>query len=152
MSGGSGARIQMMKQQADSVTTVATPVSGTKYEWLSGESGAGAALGTQKNCRILGASISVTWAVTQPTPIEIHFTVDDEPITFSKADPTTATAYIARELSLTQPALTQVFTLSIGTVQAFLLEGRSVKVECEITWATTQPTNLKMRVKWAKIP
>ena len=154
MSGGSGARIQMMQHQDDSVTIVAAPVSGTKYEWRAGASGAGAALGTQKNVRIIGIAIKVTWATTQPDPLEAHLTIDGQPVTYTQANPVSAPSeyYAINELGAAETA--QLFnTASVEAVRkAFLREGRSVKLECEVTWATTQPTDLTMRVKWTKIP
>ena len=152
LSGGSGARIQMMQHQADSVTIVAAPVSGTKYGWLAGATGAGAALGTQSNVRILSLAVKVTWATTQPNPLEVHVTVDGQPLTFLIATPVTATDYFDDSIPQTSPANQVLGTTSYLCYRGFLIEGRSVKVECEITWATTQPTNLTMRVKWAKIP
>jgi len=150
MIGGSGSKIQMMQLQDDSVTIIAAPVSGTKYEWRTGASGAGAALGTQKNVRILGISIILTWATTQPTPLEIHFTIDGIAFTGSFANPVTATSYYITLRSFTASAV--LSTIDSLPSSPFIVEGKSVKVECAITWATTQPTNLTMRVKWAKIP
>jgi len=138
------------EHQADSVTIIASPVSGTKYEWRTGESGAGAALGTQKNVRIIGVQVIITWGVTQPTPIEAHLTIDGQPITYSKIDPVTGTGYYIREHTMNVAPTAQSLSSTNLSTMAFTHEGRSVKLECEITWATTQPTNLTMRVKWAK--
>jgi len=154
MTGGSGARIQMMQQQADSVTIVASPVSGTKYEWRTGETGAGAALGTQKNVRIISMAMIITWATTQPTPMNAIVTIDSVPVTFVCINPVTATYYgcVNKESSAENDQDGKAAINSITPYRAFLREGRSVKIEIQITWATTQPTNLTLRVKWQKIP
>jgi len=144
------------QHQADSVTIIASPVSGTKYEWLTGNTGAGAALGTQNNVRILSAGARLTWATTQPTPLEVHITIDGVPMyTHQVANPVTATDYMASlrgTYDHTEAQQILETTDRLGAGRPFLYEGRAVKVEIEITWATTQPTNLSMRVKWAKIP
>ena len=143
----------VFQHQADSVTIVASPVSGTTYEWLAGASGAGAALGTQENIRIISLTAAVTWATTQPTPLEVVVTIDGQTIIFKVANPTSGSNYYGVRTSADPESSQNLHTdyLEASRV-AFLLEGRSIKVECKITWATTQPTNLTMRVKWAKIP
>jgi len=151
MTGGSGARIQMMQQQADSVTIIAAPVSGTKYEWRTGATGAGAALGTQKNVKIISADALITWATTQPDPLEVHITIDGNAITHIMNNPVTANNYEA-QISKHAAESGQALVALNNDRYMNLYEGRSVKIEVEITWATTQPTNLTMRVKWAKIP
>jgi len=155
MLGGSGARIQMMQKQADSVTIIAAPVSTTKYEWLAGETGAGAALGTQKNVKIISIDAKITWATTQPTPLDVIVTINGITVNHLKADPVTATDYYAClapfSASNAQYLETTPFTYPFYTPSP-LHEGRSIKIEVAITWATTQPTNLTVRVKWAKIP
>jgi len=138
------------EQQVDSVTIVAAPVSGTKYEWRTGESGAGAVLGTQTNVKVIGVAVQLTWATTQPTPLEIHFTVDGVPIIYGFVDPVTATYYFPFVSQFRATASQVLSTSDTANNRPYLMEGRSVKIECEITWATTQPTNLTMRVKWAK--
>jgi len=153
MLGGSGSKIQMMQHQDDSVTIIANPVSGTKYEWLAGATGAGASLGTQKNVRIISIVAKITWATTQPTPLEAHVTIDGQSLIFAKVNPTTNTHYYAASNQYQTPIAQPLDDTQVaGQSRAFLLEGRSVKVETEITWATTQPTDLTLKVKWAKIP
>jgi len=157
MTGGSGAKIQMMQHQADSVTIIASPVSGTKYEWRTGETGAGAALGTQKNVRITSIFARLTWATTQPTPLAVTVTINGISNVFSIVDPVSLKSYFAC-VRPSEATINQFLTDSLapgstaGILIPFSLEGRSVKCEIAITWATTQPTNLTLRVKWAKIP
>jgi len=139
LSGGSGARVQMFKHQADTVKTQANPVSGTKYTVLD----------TTNNVRIESIAVNVTWATTQPTPLEIHLTIDGQSYTASQTDPVSATNYIVTKTSAAA-GFSMTTTDNVDT-RAFLIEARSIKIETEITWATTQPTPLVVRVKYAKI-
>lgn len=133
---------EVPKHQTDAVLSQANPVSGIKYTVLD----------TTKNVRIIGFSAKVTWAVTQPTPLEVHITIDGQTITYSVTDPVSATDYFPTAI---QPQkVPTAYTLSTVDLfllyRAFLLEGRSIKIEVEITWATTQPTPLVCRVVYAK--
>lgn len=143
----------IVQQQVDSVTIIANPVSGTRYPWRAGATGAGAELGTQKNVRIIGIQAFLTWADNQPTPLEVHVTTTLVPFTFSFVNPISVTSYFANlrqdNPALTQPLTTADLLLSYG--RWGLLEDPNVLVECEITWAITQPTNLTMRTKWARL-
>jgi len=125
--------------QADAVLSQANPVSGTKYTVLD----------TTKNVRIISIAAMITWATTQPTPLEVHITIDGVAITVSKTDPVTATPYEVANKSPESAGL--VFTSATQEYRGLgILEGRSVKIEVEITWSTTQPTPLFCRVKYAK--
>lgn len=129
--------------QADAVVSQANPVSGTKYTVLD----------TTKNVRIIGISAEITWATTQPTPLEVHVTIDGQAYTFTKVDPVSGSIYIAfLKSSLAESAQQMLITSDTyrDVARAFLFEGRSVKVEVEITWATTQPTPLECKVRYAK--
>ena len=144
----------VFQHQADSVTIIANPVSLTKYGWLAGASGAGAALGTQKRVRIISILAKLDWGVTQPTPLVITVTVDGHPLIFTGANPVSATNYFC-QFDLTSPPASGGLTgfdahSMLG--RSSWLEGRSVKIEVAVTWATTQPTDLTMRVQWARIP
>ena len=144
------------RRQADSVTLIAAPVSGTKYVWRAGETGAGAELGDQSNVRIISINAVLTWATTQPTPLEVHITIDGQAIIHAKVNPVSAdfhNAYVSRSTSqVTQSLETDLVASAAVFFPSPLYEGRSFKVEVEITWAVTQPTNLIMRVKWARWP
>lgn len=152
MSGGSGARIQMFTMQPDALVNMSggtPPVSGTKYEWSTDGSVANA-IGTQKNVRVLGIYISCTWTV-QPTPLELHITVDGISYLFSIVNPVSGTPYYPR-VSSSSAANAQALTTtdviySLGS--ASLMDGCSIKIEAEITGGTVQALN--MRVKWAKV-
>lgn len=77
-------------------------------------------------------------------------TVDGVAVTFHKTNPTSAAYY---EAAFTHPHLDNQGSMDIsGTYtpsRAFLLEGRSVKIEVEITGGTV--SNLSARVKYAKM-
>ncbi len=125
------------KDQPDAEDTIATPVSTTLYPILA----------TTKLVRIYCIGTQVTWAVTQPNPIDVVVTIDGITEIFRQADPVTATAYTARRNSVAE---VQQFIAANTSELGLLLEGQSVKVDVRITWATTQPTNLICRVQWAK--
>ena len=153
MTGGSGARIQTFQMQADALVNMSggtPPVSGTKYEWSTDGSVANA-IGTQKNVRIISVSVAVTWTV-QPTPLEVHFTIDGIPITHSVANPTTSTAYqitLDPNSAMTNQMLLSQAGTSYHLIIPYRYEGRTVKVEAETTGGTVSALN--MRVKWAKV-
>jgi hypothetical protein len=114
------------------------PVSLTKYTVLA----------EAKNVRLMGIEADVTWGVTQPSLLEVIVTVSDIPFIFKVADPVSTTKYFA-SLS-TVAADSQILETIDRPARTYLLEGRSVKVEIRVTWATTQPTPLNCRVKYAK--
>jgi len=129
----------VFQQQTDASLSQANPISGTKYEVLA----------TTRNVRIIGITASVTWTV-QPTPLEIHITIDGQAYTFTVTDPVSATKYYARFLSSQTITTQPLVTTDVEVTRSFLLEGRSVKVEAETTGGTV--SNLSATVKYAKIP
>lgn len=147
---GSGSKIQMMQVQADALVDMSggtPPVSGTKYEWSTDGSVANA-IGTQKNAAIISIAINCTWTV-QPTPLEVHVLVDGIQQTYVKADPVSGT-YYSIEIYPREAPNAQLLGDELQKYKAgYTLEGRSVKVEAEITGGTVQA--LYMRVKWAKV-
>ena len=139
----------VFKQQADATINQENPESGTKYEWSSDGTQA-KKLGAQKNVRIISVEIECAWTA-QPSPLELHITVDGILHTYSKTDPVTATMYFPTrrpELASNDQRLDPTAS-EIQDYHTFELEGRSVKVEAEITGGTV--SNLSMRVKWAKM-
>jgi len=134
-------KTKVPQHRADSTLSQANPVTATLYTVLD----------TAKNVRIISISTNITWATTQPTPLEIVVTIDAISTVFTVANPVSATVYFA---SLNANAAANAQTLETtdrtATGRPFLLEGRSVKIEARITWATTQPTPLVARVKYAK--
>lgn len=135
-------------QQPDAYLSQANPVTATLYT----------VLGTVRNARIASIEADVTWATTQPTPLEVVVTIDGISMIFSLVNPVTATKYYA-SMNPTVDAANQMLVVASFTTGAtntalmipYVLEGRSVKVEVRITWATTQPTPLVCRVKYAKL-
>ena len=129
------------QHQADATLSQTNPVSATLYSVLA----------TTANVRLISIETDLTWATTQPNPLEVVVTIDGVSTIFSFTNPVSATAYFA---SLNANAAANAQTLETtdrtATGRPFLLEGRSVKVEVRITWATTQPTPLNVRVKYAK--
>lgn len=130
---------KVFQHQADATLSQANPVSGTKYTVLD----------TTKNVRIIGMMVRCTWTV-QPTPLEIHVTVDSQSITFQKIDPVSTISYFPA-FNAFADSLNQILTdAAVGDTRSFLLEGRNVKVEVEISGGTV--SNLTARVQHAKIP
>lgn len=126
------------EQQADATLNQANPVSGTQYTVLD----------TMRNVRIKSISIQCTWTV-QPTPLEVHVTIDGQSIIYTVANPVTATDYFASHGSAYTPAWQILETTDrFHTGRPFLYEGRSVMIEAEITGGTVQ--NLSARVKYAQ--
>ena len=135
-----GASDFFLAQQPDAVISQANPVSTTLYTVLD----------TTVNCRIYSIATSVTWGVTQPTPLEVVLTIDGNTIIYSKSNPVTATYYDATTVSEQVEASQFLDTSNAARTRSFLIEGRSVKVQVRVTWAVTQPTPLVCRVKYAK--
>jgi hypothetical protein len=125
---------------ADAVLNQATPVSGTKYTVLD----------TTRNCRIHSIVAKVTWTV-QPTPLEIHLTIDGEAFVATQANPVTATDYALAQSVATDmlAAVAGVFTTAynVDALPIYNYEGQSVKVEVETTGGTVDP--LECRVKYS---
>lgn len=115
----------------------AGPTSGLKYE----------VLGTTKLVELIGCNILVTWTL-QPTPLEIHLTIDGVAYIASKANPVSARGYelylSAEGFSLADSAL-----VNVATIGRPLFRARSVKIEAETTGGTVQ--NLGSSVTYAKL-
>ena len=137
------------EHQDDSVTIVANPVSGTKYEWRTGATGAGAALGNQSNVRIIGISARCSWTGA-PDPLEVHVTIDGNALPASQVTPVNDATYpiYVNEGPFDSGLKFAAAASSSSANRAFMLEGRSVKIEVEVTGGVV--TDLRMRVKWAK--
>lgn len=125
---------EIFVHQADAVLNQANPVSGTLYTVLD----------TTKNVRLIALVVKVTFSV-QPTPLEVHITVDGQTLLFSQTDPSSATNYYLF-VHPTAPGLT--ITGEELTRKPFVLEGRSMKIEVEITGGTV--SNLYANAMHAK--
>ena len=132
----------VFQYQPPVIFSQANPVSNTVYPVLT----------TTKNVRIISLNCYIVWATTQPTNMRLIVTIDGEVITFTIASPVTATDYFDLLKAGNIDADQLLGTTDYSPYRAFLREGRSVKIDIAITWATTQPTPLGCRVKWAKIP
>jgi hypothetical protein len=131
------------KHQADATLSQANPVSTTLYTVLN----------TTRDVRLRSINANITWAVTQPTPLEIVVTIDGQTITYIGANPVSATEYEAKPNKQNSDT-NQYLGVIVNDVQSpggFLLEGKSVRVQVRVTWAVTQPTLLVCRVKYAKL-
>lgn len=124
------------EQQTDASLSQA-PTSGTQYTVLD----------TAEHVRIISIAAVCTWTV-QPTPLQIHITIDGQTMTFSKTDPVSATWYFATKIPSTAAADQELAAADLQRYMSYLLEGRSVKVTAEITGGTV--SNLSARVKYAK--
>lgn len=124
--------------QADATLNQANPVSTTLYTVLR-----------TANAKITSIATNVTWAVNQPTPLEVVLTIDGQTIIYIFNNPVSATNYEAvRRVELAENAQT---LQGIDTVRSGInLEGRRVLVQARVTWAITQPSPLVCRVKYAK--
>lgn len=123
--------------QADATLSQANPVSGTKYTLLD----------TCKNCRIIGIMAKVTWTV-QPTPLEVHVTIDGQTITHTKTNPASATNHFAEVWQGAAEDAQGLPDTDIGMRRNWVYEGRSIKIEVETTGGTV--SSLDARVKYAK--
>lgn len=128
----------VFKHQADATLTQASAVSGTKYTVLD----------TTKNVRIISIAALDDWSV-DTTLLEVHVTIDGESFVW-QVDPTDNTWYSVRDIDAGATNLLQTLNAASSTNQAFILEGKSVKVEVETTGGTS--VSLQCRVKYAKIP
>ena len=128
------------KKMPDATLTQNNPVSTTLYEVLP----------LTSNVRIYSISVAVTWAVTQPTPLEVVLTVDNQTIIYIVGNPVSAQQYAAATQDGASEASQALSVTWFGEYRAFLMEGRQVRVQVRVTWAVTQPDPLFCRVKYAK--
>ena len=133
------AEADVFKHQANATLSQANPMSGTKYEVLA----------TSKRVRIIGLTAKCVWTV-QPTPLEIHVTVDGVAFKWSQTDPVSNDYYDAKTIRTSWAPTAQICAVAGNIAPAFLLEGRNVKVEVEITGGTV--SNLSATLVWAQIP
>jgi len=123
--------------QADAVLDQAAPTSGLKYTVLN----------TTKNVRLISIAVKCTWTV-QPNPLEVHLTIDGQAWTFAIGNAVTDTYYVPIINADDLPTAFGFDVVGISKYKEFLIEGRSVKVEAEVTGGTV--SNLYCRVKYAK--
>lgn len=129
-------------RQPDAYLSKANPVSTTLYTVLD----------TTSNVKLYSVAARITWAVTQPNPLEVVVTVDGDVQVYAAANPASGTtqAIAVGMYDEMNAANAQRLGTAFGTDFPIIIEGRSVKVEARVTWAVTQPTPLECRVKWAK--
>lgn len=122
--------------QPQAIITQANPTSGTKYTVLD----------TTEYIRIISAYASPTWTV-QPTPLEMWITIDGVTERFFKANPASGGTFCP-ELFPGGTPHALVGSSTNSQRRSFLLEGREVKVEVEITGGTV--SSLDSNIQWAK--
>lgn len=138
MLGGKTSGFKSIEHQADATLSQSNPVSGTKYTVLA----------TSKNVRFYQATVKVTWT-GQPTPLELHGTVDAQSLTWTQANPVSTTNYYVYGFNAGNAPTTQnLNTFNFVDPHTFILDGRSVKLEAETTGGTV--TNLSSRVIYGK--
>jgi len=131
----SGANI--FQHMPDATLSQSNPTSETKYIVLN----------TTKNARILGIGVICTWTV-QPTALKIRLTIDGQNSRAVKAYPANNTWYM---IYWSEPYVNPDLSSSIQMYRrAFFVEGRSIKIEAEVTEGTV--SELSARVKYAVIP
>jgi len=124
--GVGAAKAYVWEHQTPAEIDQAAPVSGDKYVILD----------TTRNVRIYGISVLVIWTV-QPSPLQIHITVDGVAIAFNQTDPMSAARHFAlNSLAPGGGALSNA--AADAKRQSFLLDGHSIKVEAETTGGTVQ--------------
>ena len=98
-----------------------------------------------RNVRIYDIYSMVTWT-GQPSPLEIWITLEGTIRKGEQIDPESATPYYVTRHPL---GVSAIFALTKTLpLHAFLVEGRLVKVEVEITGGTV--SNLKCFVQWGQ--
>lgn len=132
----------MPMHMPDATLNQADPVSTQLYTVLD----------TQTNVKILSICSKITWAVTQPTPLDIICTVDGITWVFRKDNPVSAQDYLSWITPNLAADLMGDMLATSGSPQLYpyLFESRNCKIVAKITWAVTQPTPLVCRVKWSK--
>lgn len=132
-----GAHIKYAWQlQVDATLAQANPVSGTPYPVLA----------ATEDVMIISAAFRVDWTV-QPTPLSLVVTVDGIPITFSQANPATATYYNPR-FDPGGAMASQLAAASSLITGGFIIKGQNIAVEALTTGGTVQ--NLYAIIKWAR--
>lgn len=128
--------MRFVVQAADVTLVQANPVGGTLYEVLP----------VITYARIVTGYVEVTWTV-QPTPIQIHLTLDGQTITHELGNPVSGTSYVIKRNVADQAANAQI--LETGYIDfPYLYEATSARVQAETTGGTVQ--NLSSRVKYAR--
>lgn len=120
----------------DATISQSNPVSGTQYEVLA----------TTQKVRIISIEASVTWT-GQPTPLEVHATIDGVTHKWSFTNPVSTTAYHCRMRESTAQDNQIMEANSYAQYRPFLLDGKSVQIKAETTGGTVQ--TLYCRVRYA---
>lgn len=123
--------------QPDATISLA-PVSGAKNVVLD----------ITGNVRLIGIFVRVTWTV-QPSPLEIHGTIDGIPWIWTQANPVSNAAHFCQISENLSKTIQTMGATQRAPTRGFLLECRSIKIEAEITGGTV--SNLECRVKYQRL-
>lgn len=113
------------------------PASGTSYSVLA----------TTKNVRVKAICTNIAFTV-QPNPLEVHGVIDGITYLWTMTNPATATYYYCMIDSRNAQNAQGFVTTQPDPNRAFLIEGRSISINAEITGGTVQ--TLQCRVVHAK--
>ena len=123
--------------QATATLNQANPVSGTQYVLLD----------TTLNCRVIACSASCTWTV-QPNPLQLHIEIDGQPqVAAEQGNPVSTTTYHGTKYG-TGAQIISFHTNDYTYTRPYLVEGKSIRLTCEITGGTVQ--NLSGTCKYQK--
>jgi len=127
------------EHQTDVTLNQANPISGTLYEVLA----------ATPNVRLVMVAVRVTWTV-QPTPLEVHITIDGVTYTASYTDPITATDHFLIPISAGYPYPGMTLVLLTEAIRHGypIIEGRNIRVQVETTGGTVSA--LQARVRYAR--
>lgn len=129
---------EIYERQADATLNQDNPTDGNPYTVLA----------TTANVKILSIGVKQIHSVT-PTNLQIHVTIDGQTITFEKTSPTSNWWYeCIRCVDKANTAQELGDSDNVEYYMAYLMEGRSVKVEAEVNGGTV--SNLACYVKYAK--
>ena len=129
-------RCAMFEHQEYALLNQDTPGSGVQYSVLA----------ATPRVRIISAIVVCTWTV-QPTPLELHITIDGQVITHPFTNPVSLSNYYAYPRPTLAPGAQTLFGAVTESRRAFLMEGHNIAIAAEITGGTVQ--NLSARIKWA---
>lgn len=136
-----GRNIISYELQADATISQGNPVSATYYPVLN-----------TTRARIISVFGSITWAVTQPTYLYIRATIDGITIYHIQPNPVSTTNYgivLSGDQQETVQGMEAAAAASSEKHRPFIYEGKSISIATTVLWATTQPTPLTCRVKYA---
>jgi hypothetical protein len=126
------------QRQPDAYLSLPNPVSGALNPVLA----------PTEDVRIISITANLNWTV-QPSPLEVHVTIDGQDITHLINNPVTSVWYFARITESNDEANQELHATAIGYYRAFLYEGQNITITAETTGGTVQ--RIYCRVKWDRL-